>query len=484
MLGENYKDVIVSQPPAMYNKPNNVSLENFKGILLCEKPAALGFVAPGDGKAFVPPNPTGNPVGYGPTDEQLQRRQRDEQTRAANYKRNVQRHHQYLSRHRKWLHSFAKQMKAMKESEAAEEVERAQRAVRIREMETAKRVEQLLEQQRKSKEDEVEQLKLLQEKQQQQERQLARQQEVACAACAGLPLPPISTVRAAPQQTPHTPQVRRPSAPGSGNKMRKGGGGAKPKWAMTEEEAFLADEDEEERLLEFAKGLDYGKFIADYTVAEALQVMRDRVQEIAKANNWSKEDVMRAAEEDRDDDEDDEEDQELDGEARGSRPKKGLLGRPSTPHASASLRESHLAADGGYAAHDHDWDSSSFRGRILRRAISKDALTLADRILQNSPSMQKVYTRQSLARVLQKCAMDGEPVNDAFKRNVELGKMSSGELATATAIGPQIEVAPVKVTIGANSTALEQPAGRILVELQRSKEKTQNLPYLYRCPAI
>lgn len=470
MIGENYKDVIVSQPPAMYNKPNNVSLENFKGILLCEKPEViLGFVAPGDGKAFVPPNPTGNPVGYGPTDEQWQRRQRDEQSRVANYKRNVQRHHQYLSRHRKWLHSFAKQMKAMKESEMQEEVERARRAAHICEVEMAKRATKLRE---------------LQKNKELEDFQLPDQQE--CSKPCKLALPPISGTFSSPQQRVETTQACHCSAPATSRKKAKCFAGSKPKWAMTEEEALLADEGEEERLLAFAKGLDYDKFIADYAVAEALQVMRDRVEEIAKKHHWSKEDIMRAAEEDRVDDEEGEGEIDLDDENQNAAQRNWMAkrNRAATPNGSVSLREPRPAADGGYAAHDQDWDTSSLRGRILRRAINKDALTLADRILQNSPSMQKVYTRQSLARVLQKCALDGQSVNDAVNRHVELEKMSSGELAAATAIGPEIEVAPHKVIISANSTAIEQPAGRILVDLQRSKERTQNLPYLYRCPAI
>lgn len=470
MIGENYKDVIVSQPPAMYNKPNNVSLENFKGILLCEKPAAtLGFVAPGDGKVFVPPNPTGNPVGYGPTDEQWQRRQRDEQSRVANYKRNVQRHHQYLSRHRKWLHSFAKQIKAMKESEMQEEVERARRAAHICEVEMGKRATKLRQLQ-KSKE--LEDFQPL--------------DRPECLNPCQRTLPPISATISSPQQKVETAQACHYSAPSKSRKKDKCSSGSKPKWAMTEEEALLADEGEEERLLAFAKGLDYDKFITDYAVAEALQVMRDRVEEIAKKHHWSKEDIMRAAEEDRDDDEEGKGEIDMDEENLYCAQRNWMekRDRAVTPNGSVSLREPRPAADGGYAAHDQDWDSSSFRGRILRRAISQDALTLADRILQNSPSMQKVYTRQSLARVLQKCALDGQSVSDAVNRHVELGKMSSGELAAATAIGPEIQEGPHKVTISANSTAIEQPPGRILVELQRSKERTQNLPYLYRCPAI
>lgn len=425
MQGENYKDVIISQPPAMYGNNNNVSLENFKGILLCEKPSLSGFAAPKDPKAFIPSNPTGNPLGYGPTDEDQQRRERHENTRAGNSKLHRNQNRQYLSRHKKWLFSFAKQMKKMKEDEIEHEVEMARRAARFREAAGRRREDQRAAVERPDPYD-------IQEVQTQLSKSGKGKKKAAAAAAAAPP---------------------------------------KPKWAMTEEEAFLADDEDTEGLLDFAKKLDYDKFITDYTIAEALNVMRDRVAEIAKANHWTEDDILRAAEQEDEDD------------LQSAVPPEQFQQFIQKGTGPAVSRK---PVPGSAAAHDQDWDSST-RGQLLKRAISQDALALADRILENTPSMLKVHTRQSLARVLQKCAMNGgdnASVPEAIRKNAELGNMASSELAAATAIGPTIEAAPTTVKISAESTALEQPPRRILLELQNSKEKTQNLPYLYRCPAI
>lgn len=421
MQAENYKDVIVSQPPAMYANTHSISLENFKGILLCDKPSADAFAAPKESKAFVPSNPTGNPLGYGPTNEDHQRREKNQGTRAENLKLHRNQNRQYLSRHKKWLYSFAKQMKRMKEEEIEREVEMAQRAARFRQGESQKREE-------------------------------------------------VINSKPAKQPEPYDIQnVQTQLSKSAKAKAHKKA--AKPKWAMTEDEALLAEDDETQDLLDFAKKLDYDKFITDYTIAEALNVMRDRVEEIAKANNWTAEDIQRAAE---DDDEDD-----LRSAVSPDQYQQHIQ-RGAAPPAARK------AAPGGAAAHDQEWDTSTSRGQLLKRAISQDALALADRILENTPSMLKVHTRFSLARVLQKCAMSGESnISEALCKNAELGRMATSELAAATAIGPAIQAAPTTVKICAESTALEQPQGRrILIDLQNSKEKTQNLPYLYRCPAI
>lgn len=415
MHAENFKDVIISQPPAMYGKAHNIPLENFKGILLCEKPSADGFSVPQDSKAFVPANRTGNPLGYGPTDEHHQRRAANESTRARNVKQHENQNRQYLSRHKKWLYSFAKQMRRMKEEEIEKEVEMARRAAKLRQVESTKREE-------KQKAQEPAPYDI-----QQVQTQLSKSKKDKKAA-------------------------------------------AKPKWAMTEEEAFLAEDHEHDDLLNFAEKLDYDKYIQNYTTEEALEVMRDRVNEIVKANDWSQEDIERAAERDDDDD--------LRSAVTSEFQQRVEPG--------ASQPQARKALPGISAAHDRDWDATTSRGQILKRAISRDALALAERILENTPSMQKIHTRQSLARVLQKCALSSESnMSDVYRRNAELGGMGTSELAAATAIGPPLEAAPTTVKVSAESTALEQPQGRrILVDLQRSKEKTQNLPYLYRCPAI
>ncbi|CCD13059.1 hypothetical protein, unlikely [Trypanosoma congolense IL3000] len=139
---------------------------------------------------------------------------------------------------------------------------------------------------------------------------------------------------------------------------------------------------------------------------------------------------------------------------------------------------SRKAAPAQAAEHDKEWSNSTAIAGVLRQSIMRDALLLAERILASSESMQKIHTKFSLARVLQRCAVCGDDPREAMQ------KPSIGGLG-----GPK--QAPRIVKLHADATGLESgtsgaQAGeqRVLLEMQRSKDRTQGLPYLYRCPAI
>ncbi|GET87211.1 hypothetical protein, conserved [Leishmania tarentolae] len=481
---ETYKDVIVSHPPAMYSQSGyttHFAVENYKGILLCQRPSnlgsAAGFGGTGGGDScdrgnsssapFVPSNPTGNPLGYGPSKESRDARAEQEALRVANQRQHQTKSSQVLSRHRRWLRSFARQVKSMKECDRQLEVEAAQRAARVREAEKRKRAEQ---------------------QQQQQQQEVAVTAFSAEKACA----PPYNMQKSMEAHVAATLKGTNTTAVAPSSR--------KPKWALTEEEAMDAELEVDRDLLDFAENLDYEKFISDFEVAEALSIMRDRVEEIAKANNWSVEDIRRAAT----DDDDDLSSVVSPSEAQlmlGSRERQQKGGGAATAEARAALPEA-------VAVHAHDWDSSSSgRGRLLKKAIGRDALALAERLFAASPSLQKVHTRHSLARVLQRCALEG---NVGVTEATLLQHASNGNAAKSSgvngnavspspaAVDPPAIPEPLVVRMGADATPASishadgltggpaagiQPE-RILRELQQSKERTQGLPYLYRCPAI
>jgi hypothetical protein len=455
---ESYKDVIVSQPPAMYAQSGyttQFSVENYKGILLCERPSNLGSVAGGGGGGssgtgvsstpFIPSNPTRSPVGLAPSKEARAVAAEHVARRVSNQKQHHMKSFQALSRHRRWLRSFAKQMKSMKESDRQCEVEAARRAARIRENEQQKRADQ------------------------------QRQQQVDAAASS--------------QSAASAPYNMRTAMEGHVSAMRHAATakeGRKPKWAMTAEEAMDDELDIDRDLLDFAEHLDYEKFITDLEVAEALGVMRDRVVHIAKANGWSVEDIRRSNAEASDED-------ELDSVVTPSEAQVLQQRRPPQT-GSAAANEARPALPGSYAAHTHDWDSSTGRGRLLKKAISSDAVALAERLFAASPSLQKIHTKQSLARVLQYCALEGNTdVTEAMllKAGGKSKTAASPPLATASPAVPKAVPEPVVVQVSADAVPSNGAADgsspsppRILRELQQSKERTQGLPYLYRCPAI
>lgn len=55
---------------------------------------------------------------------------------------------------------------------------------------------------------------------------------------------------------------------------------------MTEDQTELANEAEVDDLLEFAYELDYEKYMEDVEVRQALAIIKDRVNNMKKDNDW------------------------------------------------------------------------------------------------------------------------------------------------------------------------------------------------------
>lgn len=72
----------------------------------------------------------------------------------------------------------------------------------------------------------------------------------------------------------------------STNASRKGRKAQKPAWAVTEKMQEDEKEAEIDELLEFAYELDYEKYMDDYEVRQALAIIKDRVNEVTKAEDW------------------------------------------------------------------------------------------------------------------------------------------------------------------------------------------------------
>lgn len=60
----------------------------------------------------------------------------------------------------------------------------------------------------------------------------------------------------------------------------------KPKWALTEQQAENLEELEVDDLLQFVQDLDYDKFIEDLEVRQALEIVKERVEEIKQDKDW------------------------------------------------------------------------------------------------------------------------------------------------------------------------------------------------------
>lgn len=61
---------------------------------------------------------------------------------------------------------------------------------------------------------------------------------------------------------------------------------SKPAWAKTEKQIEEEKEAEIDGLLEFAYDLDYDKYMEDFEVKQAFEIIRDRVSEIKQDMDW------------------------------------------------------------------------------------------------------------------------------------------------------------------------------------------------------
>jgi len=446
---EDYKDVMLSEPPSRFNgggagpSIQAVSLENYKGILLCDRPSNLRAINTGAGlvkaqsDGGLPPFlPSGKAedhhLGFQPTQEERSKLE---------MQRNIRKDNPYsskgsnpaLTKHRRWLKSFADAVKSSKLSEAERQLDLQAKLQRIREQ----------------------QAEMRRQKQQAQQNSNEASNEPAADSIAPT-LPP-----------------KRKAAPGK----------SKPKWAMTEDEALDAELDDCAALIKFAQNLNYDQFIQDYEVKEALAIMRDRVKELAVTNKIDLASVEKEA------DAEVEQDDDLDRlsecpstattTARDAFMEAAKQRREERRKAKeeAAATTAAAAAASGQVVHDKNWNHSTQIGGsdVLRNAIQSDSLALADKILANSSSMGKIHTRFSLARLLQNCVLAGRDPSQ------ELAK-GSDMIFTGEALAP-----PREAKISAEATGLQNgdaPQRRILTDLRKAKDKAQNLPYMYRCPSL
>lgn len=427
---EDFKDVMLSEPPQRYtsNAPaatsasNALSLESYKGILLCDRPAdtrtnrGRSELAP-----FLPPGNTDMDRGNGNLGLQpsIEARSKVQLTRAGRSEGQRPPKNPALSRHRQWLVSFAGEIKKMQESKGSAEIRESMRKTALREREAAKR------------------------------RNGPSDSQVADEAAAS-----------DEKLAPITPPAKSAAASGTKKAATKKGK-SKPKWAMTEEEAEEAEFAEARDLVDFAAELDYEGFIKDFEVQEALAIMRDRVKEIA-AEKGIDLDAERAAAAEYDDD-----------DAASVITTSTTTGEPRRRPKQQSVKRSKANAGDDDRADDRPgWDEST--NTAIRKALQGDALKLAERVLQSSDALRKVHSKMSMAKLLQDVAME---VNaGTTQRQVTLAH-------EAVLIHPRVAIVAAEATgNGATSGAPQQK--RVLTDLRQSKSHVQNLPYLYRCPSI
>eukprot|EP00754_Rhynchopus_humris_P000368 Rhum_TRINITY_DN10236_c0_g1::Rhum_TRINITY_DN10236_c0_g1_i1::g.37517::m.37517 len=462
---EEFKDVMLSEPPVRGFVSSEAtgggggarSFENYKGILLCDRPTDNKMAVGVTEQPFLPP---GRPerdlfgmsgrgqegcLGLQPSQERLNRNTVARQARLQSGKGTAP---TALSKHRKWLKDLSTVTKHLKLNQIEDEVGRDAQKKRFQDKEREKRIkikESIRENGRTA--DSV-------------VGALGQSKADSCISDSPPlhPAPPPAGAAARggaaevsgdglPALSPEAQPAAAAQAPTpSRTKTAAGAESNKPKWAMTEDEAFEAEMREAQKLMDFAANVDYVKFIDDYEVREALAIMRERVENLAEEKHV--EALKHPA----------------DMESTAS-----TVGEDDATGEKKKKKKARVAAEAGGSR--ADWDSSATVGVAASKLINDDALRLAEYILNKSDNLRQVHSKLSLAKVLQ---------NIALNKDISLSHMGAAGIPAAAAN----EVQQPRISDHTSGRGQTTQKARILTDLKQSKEYVQNLPYLYRCPSI
>eukprot|EP01062_Namystynia_karyoxenos_P008971 TRINITY_DN13169_c4_g1_i1.p2 TRINITY_DN13169_c4_g1~~TRINITY_DN13169_c4_g1_i1.p2 ORF type:complete len:531 (+),score=209.24 TRINITY_DN13169_c4_g1_i1:93-1595(+) len=499
---EEFKDVMLSEPPpARAGEGGHRSFENFKGILLCDRPTDHRMVHGVAEQPFLPPGRPdrdlfGMPgqgemegcLGLQPSQERAQRHDVARQARLENSK-NVP--PTALSKHRKWLKSLSEETKKLKLDAVETQLLREEKQKRFQDAERKKR--KMIQSERAVNDldgpaagrvllaGKPDPYALVDDSGSEPRSPAAAEDPVLPPTPPGPEsggadgpgsLPDLDSRAAAVGAAAATPAADAASQQSrSEPKSKKRKGKEKPKWAMTAKEAEEAEEnrfDEEmhagQDLVDFFINLDIEKVIDDPEVRESLSIALERVEEIAAEQGLSPADFRRAADGGT----------FVAGHHRRADDDVSVATSQCSDRSAALERKRQREKRRRDALTDHqqvgekDWDSSSTAGDKVRQAIGGDALRLAEQVLAKSEGLRQVHSRQSLARILEELV---------------LKKFAAGQAVKTVPPAPAVPE-PVVADTRAQAMGSPQKERRIITDLRNSKEFVQNLPYLYRCPSI
>ena len=229
------KQVLMSERPA-YASSN---IGNFKGVMLCNRPNDPPFRAQKDGPTpFISRVNPQEQLGLNPTIK-LQPKKKPKGSNL-----------EILKRHKQWLQQLQKQKE-----------EQAKKAAEIEQTDLDKRkrfAEKAAKKRTQNREGDT---------------QDANNSYLKSAA---------QTVEEPKEKL----KIVKPTERNLATHDKKSREKKRPAWALTNEQAEAEEEKEVDDLLNFVSDLDYDAFISDLEVRQALEIVKERVQEIKKDQEW------------------------------------------------------------------------------------------------------------------------------------------------------------------------------------------------------
>lgn len=254
--------MMMSERPSGGGAAAGVSIGNYKGVMLCNRPfagvaaAAHKAVNHGSGgnvpfRSAVIPH---EPIGLNPSRE-----------RRAMVRQNKKKKNSALSRHKKWLRQLQKAKEEFQSQASAEEVAQQERRKKFASQQAALRAEV-----RNTLEDAVDEADRMDlagtkfaDEEEQTNFEIAREME-----------------RLNRQEDEGKVQEGKVQEMPRKAKQSTASIRSKPAWALTEAEQNVLEDEEADELMDFAQNLDVDKYLDDLEVRAALESVRQRIREI------------------------------------------------------------------------------------------------------------------------------------------------------------------------------------------------------------
>ena len=171
----------------------------------------------------------------------------------------------------------------------------------------------------------------------------------------------------------------------------------KPAWALTEKQVEELKEKDVDNLLEFAYQLDYEKYIEDFEVRQALAVLKDRVNEIKKDENWKEkfaEKWNKEHNEEKVEEPDVKEEIQSIKSAENKSVKSQAKSVKSVVDAVKEIKEKQKEER-------PEWDRS-VKGVDKISIEERAARQIAEQVLENAPHLKGIHSKTSMQRILER----------------------------------------------------------------------------------
>ena len=238
----------------------------------------------------------------------------------------------------------------------------------------------------------------------------------------------------------------------------------KPAWALSIAEAEEVEEADVDDLLNFAQNLDFDKYVDDMEVRQALQAVRNRINELADRTDEKVSKIQAKQEEQR---------QEgvapLDlDKLNDNQWKKTFADEWNKANRGGNTDRSNLSTSRSNAVEEADEDARSVGSRAshMSQGSHESQYDAAQRVLQTSRSLRSTHSNRSIRELMKKQAAKGGLDSIAEEGEADFGP---------TTKPPQIQKYHKDdlSTEHADKHAAKQ-----------AKVDASNLPYLHRNPAV